>query len=362
VLLYFLKWVESENGGNGGKSWVNDHVDSIYSIGAPYLGCPKSFSSIFSGEMRDLAEMNEYVAYWYRKGSLMFTQTDIVLLFRTLFSVPSMLPKGGDAIWGNQEGSGDDIRCQYFSDEQPTADNTTRCPNIDTDRFLWWQKPVAKYTSAFGTRRGSFLTFTSQHLEKHENHSIPVEMTYEQALRLLHETAPEFMNFTSTLYSFTSTTDPSTTANDQRYWSNPLEFELPNAPNLTIYCGYGVGRDTERGYVYQHQFHEISPNNTLTPHFRINSSHTDESVSIRKGIKLTDGDGTVPLVSLGYMCANGWRKQKKYNPHGVKVVIREFIEKNSTQTPIPLMRSSTSSEHVDLIVSRAFFFSGNATV
>merc|ERR1711974_74543 len=40
----------------------------------------------------------------------------------------------------------------------------------------------------------------------------------------------------------------------------------------------------------------------------------------------TDGDGTVPLLSLGYMCAHGWH-QKRWNPHGVKVVTREYTHK-----------------------------------
>lgn len=41
-----------------------------------------------------------------------------------------------------------------------------------------------------------------------------------------------------------------------------------------------------------------------------------------KGIKLGDGDGTVPLVSLGYMCVDGW-KWDRYNPSNSPVVTRE---------------------------------------
>ena len=29
VLFYFLKWVESEKGGKGGDSWVNDNIEGL---------------------------------------------------------------------------------------------------------------------------------------------------------------------------------------------------------------------------------------------------------------------------------------------------------------------------------------------
>ena len=40
---------------------------------------------------------------------------------------------------------------------------------------------------------------------------------------------------------------------------------------------------------------------------------------MRKG----DGDGTVPLVSLGLMCRKGW-KSKALNPGGIKVTTHEL--------------------------------------
>lgn len=40
---------------------------------------------------------------------------------------------------------------------------------------------------------------------------------------------------------------------------------------------------------------------------------------MRKG----DGDGTVPLVSLGLMCRKGW-KTKKLNPGGIQIVTHEL--------------------------------------
>jgi hypothetical protein len=40
-------------------------------------------------------------------------------------------------------------------------------------------------------------------------------------------------------------------------------------------------------------------------------------------VQLTDGDGTVPLLSLGALCEGGWRR-RKLNPGGSRVVVREY--------------------------------------
>jgi hypothetical protein len=39
-----------------------------------------------------------------------------------------------------------------------------------------------------------------------------------------------------------------------------------------------------------------------------------------QGMRLTNGDGTVPLLSLGYMCNEGWINEKyPYNPANVSL-------------------------------------------
>jgi hypothetical protein len=35
---------------------------------------------------------------------------------------------------------------------------------------------------------------------------------------------------------------------DPKYWTNPLASALPIAPEMKIYCLYGVGKPTERAY------------------------------------------------------------------------------------------------------------------
>lgn len=42
------------------------------------------------------------------------------------------------------------------------------------------------------------------------------------------------------------------------------------------------------------------------------------------GVQLGDGDGTVPLLSLGLMCRKGWAPGGRLNPAGSPVVTREY--------------------------------------
>jgi phospholipid:diacylglycerol acyltransferase len=46
VVDYFIKWVESKNGGNGGKNWTNDYIESIAHVAAPFLGLAKTYSTL----------------------------------------------------------------------------------------------------------------------------------------------------------------------------------------------------------------------------------------------------------------------------------------------------------------------------
>lgn len=44
---------------------------------------------------------------------------------------------------------------------------------------------------------------------------------------------------------------------------------------------------------------------------------------VRRGVKFGEGDGTVPLLSLGTMCAKGW-KDERWNPANTRVITQEF--------------------------------------
>jgi phospholipid:diacylglycerol acyltransferase len=41
---------------------------------------------------------------------------------------------------------------------------------------------------------------------------------------------------------------------------------------------------------------------------------------VRSGVKFGDGDGTIPVISLGAMCVKGWKGKTRWNPAGIPVV------------------------------------------
>ena len=421
VVHYFLQWVQSPDGGNGGDRWVERHVESIVNIGGPMLGVPKSWSALFSGEMKDTAELAPFLDYWRQR--VVFSQADVIQIMRSVFSVPSMMPKGGNVIWGDEQGSPDDFFCKKYADvtrlllsggegiseldEDIVKEYCEIIPHIERaaarlnassssasvsgeaikadgaaenfvkgklqatpshsvgqsfasmledsvlrhpSRWFTSHKEAKPYVSAKGSARGSFVTFTTDHSHHgtgNESSSCPrsggCDLPLDEAMDLLRRTAPSYMKFTESLYSFTA--DPTANSSDQRRWSNPLESPLPYAPDLKIFCFYGVGRETERGYFYRHLPTPSPPENSLIPHWSINSSHTVEELNIRSGVKFTDGDGTVPLISLGYMCSAGW-KGKRLNPGGSTIITREYLEVNATMA---ILRAATSTDHVDIM-------------
>ena len=105
---------------------------------------------------------------------------------------------------------------------------------------------------------------------------------------------------------------------------------LPRAPRMTVYSLYGVGMDTERAYVY-----ELNPdyllNGTCSNRpFRIDTRAHDKARGLHHGVYFTDGDGSVPTVSNGFMCARGWRDYPHLNPAGVRAVCIEYAHQSAS--------------------------------
>jgi phospholipid:diacylglycerol acyltransferase len=67
----------------------------------------------------------------------------------------------------------------------------------------------------------------------------------------------------------------------------------------------------------------------------------------KSGFIESNGDGTVPLVSLGYMCVDGW-KNKKFNPHGVKIQTKEYLH-NPSSILNDLRGGEETGDHVDIM-------------
>ncbi|KAE8904637.1 Phospholipid:diacylglycerol acyltransferase [Phytophthora fragariae] len=325
VFFHFLKWVESENGGQGGDQWVENNVEAFVNIAGPTLGAVKTISALMSGEMKDTAELgglSKFLGYFFSVSAR--TQ-----LARSWSSVFSMLPIGGDRVWGTADSAPDDV---VAASPLSTGENSTVDP-----------KKVKEHVGRFGST-GQVVRFVNN---THEN------ITAGGVQKLLAEIDPYLETFRASL-STGIAEDPSLPEYDQsKYWTNPLEAALPKAPSLKVFCFYGVGKPVERGYTYGEnppmEDNVVVNGKRVAPY--VFNTDVDDLPYVKDGLRYSDGDGTVPLVSLGLMCASGWRT-KKYNPGGVDVRVREY-----RHNPVSMLYDARggpeTADHVDIMGNHA---------
>ncbi|KAF7555045.1 hypothetical protein G7046_g6653 [Stylonectria norvegica] len=299
VLFYFFHWVASDQGGRGGEDWVELHVESWINISGCMLGAVKGLTAVLSGEMRDTAQLNAFAIYGLEK---FLSKEERAEMFRTMPGISSMLPIGGDAVWGGLDWAPDDQPGQNLSygsllNFRAGANWTTPDRNLTVDGSMdyllnttedWYQDQI----------KGSFsrgVAHTSAEVEANEK--------------------------------------------DSRKWINPLETRLPLAPSLKIYCFYGVGKPTERAYYYRSPEAPLSTNLNIT----IDTGFTEGPVD--HGVIMGEGDGTVSLMSTGYMCNRGWN-MKRYNPAGVRVTVVEMPHEPERFNP---RGGPRTADHVDIL-------------
>ncbi len=92
-----------------------------------------------------------------------------------------------------------------------------------------------------------------------------------------------------------------------------------------------------------------------------NTSHNAPSSNLKSGVFLGPGDATVPLVSLGHMCAGPWKTPGSYhNPGHIQTIIREYIHKTTTFDILTthledaLRGGEYAVTHVELLGNRDF--------
>ena len=284
ILFYFLHWVEAKGHGGGGPGWVDKYVASWANISGSLLGALKGLPAVLSGEMKDTAQLNAFAVYGLEK---FLAKEERVEIFRAMPGISSMLPKGGNAVWGNKTWAPDDWidqKVSYGTFINFRESNSTQSPgNLTVEESIDY---LLKHSD----------TWYKDQVEKHYSNGIA------------HTTAEVEDN-----------------AQDPRKWINPLEARLPLAPNLKVYCFYGVGKPTERSYFYRE---DQDPNSSLN--VTIDTSLMMGEVD--HGVIMGEGDGTVPLLSNGYMCAKGWRL-KRFNPAGVQIKVFEMPHEPDRLSP-----------------------------
>lgn len=327
VIYYFLKWVESEKGGGMGPRWVEDHIESFVNIAGPMLGTVKSVSALLSGEMKDTAELgglSKFLSYFFAPSAR-------AALARSWASVYTMLPIGGNRVWGNYDSAPDDIVASSPLIEPPLP-TTINASN------------VSAHVAQYGTL-GQIVRFVNDS---------GTNLTAGDIQPALGALDPYLHDFEQ-LLSVGIADDPSAAQYDApKFWTNPLETTLPYAPSMKLFCLYGVGKPVERGYTYgpnvDFDQREVDEHDIAAVP-RLLFTETQDQPWVKDGIRYVDGDGTVPLVSLGYMCARGWRSAK-FNPSGLEVRTREYVH-----DPVSILYDPrggpATADHVDIMGNHA---------
>mmetsp|Transcript_11433 Transcript_11433/g.32946 ORF Transcript_11433/g.32946 Transcript_11433/m.32946 type:complete len:657 (-) Transcript_11433:41-2011(-) len=357
VSLYFMKWVERSIPG-----WCDRHIASFVNIAGAILGAMSPLAAFVSGEMDATAAMGPFSNYM---DSLALSFDEMRDIYWSFGGLGSMLPMGGSAVWGS------------------SATGWTDTP-VDTLSY-----PVG-VEGAPSSLEEIYASLSA------EDSNLPLRnyAAWTSYDRDLHR--PDGVG-----------------SGDPRRLANPLATPLPKAPNMKIYCIYGVGQPTERAYSYGlrgvrwrwadsyglpaglpegrifHWSHtrpidetivdmrgyaqeKVNANRTVkidlrgtTKKFanvseatafledlqrgvgdverwiRINTSrHSEEhedpwdnNVSdglYAYGVAKADGDTTVPLVSLGYMCSHGWRDLPEFNPGNIPIYTKELVHDPSS--------------------------------
>lgn len=372
--LHFMKWVEAPApmGGGGGSDWCARHLKAVMNIGGPFLGVPKAVSGLFSAEAKDIAAARSMAPSFLESEMFNFqTLQHVMRMTRTWDSTMSMIPKGGDTIWGELDWSPEE---GYECIEKKSKNNSTQVAECDRTR---------KSVNATHVKYGRIISFGKHVADLHSSEIERIDFrdaikgkshanstcrdvwteyhdmgiggvkavadykvyTAGSVLDLLHFVAPKLMKRGSAHFSYGIADDLDDKKYEHyKYWSNPLETKLPNAPGMEIFSMYGVGIPTERAYVYK-----LSPAGDCYIPFQIDTSAEGGSVSpcLKGGVFHVDGDETVPILSAGYMCVKGWRGKTRFNPSGIGTFIREY----NHAPPANLLegRGTQSGAHVDIM-------------
>ncbi|KAF3639745.1 Phospholipid:diacylglycerol acyltransferase 1 [Capsicum annuum] len=378
--LHFLKWVEASPpvGGGGGPGWCAKHIKAIMNIGPAFLGVPKAVANILSAEGKDVAFIRAMAPGLLDSETFGFqTLQHVMRVFRTWDSVVSLLPKGGETIWGDLNRSPEEENVCYsaknkylrsFSKEND-GNNTDPRRSIQVKELVKYgrlisfgktaseipssqlsfvdpKKFVHEYAPVSSTSCEELLTeYDEMSRENIKRVTENKAYTARTLIHLLRFVAPKAMQRAEAHFSHglaENLEDPK--YSHYKYWSNPLETMLPDAPEMEIFCSYGVGMPTERSYVYKMSPSDRCKSIPLQIDTSADGSHNG---CLSGGVYFVDGDDSVPVLSAGFMCAKGWRGKTRFNPSGIASYVREYQHK----PPSSLLegRGTESGTHVDIL-------------
>lgn len=320
--LYFFNWVEVREAG-----WVEQHVASLTTIGGAFLGAPKCYPYLLSGEMTDTFQMGQTFT-WLSEFHGGLNRDALLHLTRSWGSVAGLLPKGGDAIW-------------RFA--------ATDSINTSAPVEIMHNAPP-ELSEAIENMVNSAPSGLIEIVDDETKTVVTASYGADATVEFLRKLAPDYMELVDREYTFSPRdVDPDLGVLDPRTWSNPLLAPLPAAPSTKLHCLYGVGKATPRTI-------RFAP---LTPNADARRTERRFEISRKGGVIDGDGDGTVPLVSLGYMCVEGWASAK-LNPARLKVVTKEYVHEDlpareAMSRPLELIQglaNEKDGDHVTILGNR----------
>ncbi|KAK4358631.1 hypothetical protein RND71_020860 [Anisodus tanguticus] len=164
--LHFLKWVEAPPpvGGGGGPGWCAKHIKAIMNIGPAFLGVPKAVANILSAEGKDVAFIRAMAPGLLDSETFGFqTLQHVMRVSRTWDSVVSLVPRGGETIWGdlNRSPEVENICCTSKARYLQSSSKESNGNNTDARRSFH-VKELPKY--------GRIVSFGKETLELHSSH------------------------------------------------------------------------------------------------------------------------------------------------------------------------------------------------
>lgn len=305
VLFYFFRWAEAKGYGDGGPTWVNDHIESWINISGCMLGALKDVPAVLSGEMRDTAQLNAFAVYGLEKFLSRHERAEI---FRHMPGISSMLPIGGEAVWGNST---------WAPDDKPGQ-------NITYGNFLNFRQTMhsTPETPQMNLTMGQSLSYLWNHTE--DWYTAETQRSYSQGVAHSRKEVEKNLDIPAK-------------------WLNPLESRLPLAPDMKIFCFYGIGKPTERAYFYRPDTEPAV--NKSKPRVMIDTEVTSSDGFVDHGVVMGEGDGTVNVLSTGYMCNKGW-KMKRYNPANIPITTYEMPHEPDRFSP---RGGPNTGDHVDIL-------------
>ncbi|KAI3679710.1 hypothetical protein L2E82_51111 [Cichorium intybus] len=103
-------------GSGSGLGWCNKHIKAIMNIGPTFLGVPKAVSGMLSAEGKDIASIMVVALGLLNSEFLGFQTLEHMMRVGCMWdSVVSLLPKGGDTIWGDLDSYPKDALCDFES-------------------------------------------------------------------------------------------------------------------------------------------------------------------------------------------------------------------------------------------------------